>query len=128
MMILGMYLSVTVYNLTKENYNPILIFKPWLSKTEYGPCNLDTLPNSNKLYAFGFQTLEQKEMLLKNSHRALCIDATFRTNQYNFYLITLIIPDEYRQGYPVAHFITNRLDYDTMVCLFTSSKNQFKHQ
>ena len=38
----------------------------------------------------------------------MCIDATHKTNGYDFPLITVLVVDEYGEGYPVASCISNR--------------------
>ncbi|GIX91468.1 c2H2-type domain-containing protein [Caerostris extrusa] len=111
-----------VERLKAEEYNPILLFKPQNSKTLYGPPGLDALLNSDKSFALGIQTETQKEMLIKHSYKIIGIDSTHGTNHYGFYLLSIHIQDEYGQGYPVAHFICNYLDYDTLVTLFNSLK------
>ncbi|GBN90485.1 hypothetical protein AVEN_111572-1 [Araneus ventricosus] len=108
--------------LRKEPYDPILIFKLQNSTTLYGPSDLDYLPTSQTSFALGFQTEHQRDMLVSNSDKVLCIDSTHKTNQYDVYLINLIVPDNYGKGCPVAHFITNYLDINTMICLFSSLK------
>ncbi|GBL78739.1 hypothetical protein AVEN_65293-1 [Araneus ventricosus] len=108
--------------LRKEPYDPILIFKLQNSTTLYGPSDLDYLPTSQTSFALGFQTEHQRDMLVRNSDKVLCIDSTHKTNQYDFYLINLIVPDNYGKGCPVAHFITNYLDINTMICLFSRLK------
>ncbi|GBM76227.1 hypothetical protein AVEN_105410-1 [Araneus ventricosus] len=108
----------TVEKLKNENYNPI--FKLQKSNTVFAPSNLDSLPNHENSFVLGFQTEAQKEMLLKHSHKILYIDATHGTNHYDFFLLSLHIQDEYGQGYPVAHFITNVLDFETFLALFNS--------
>ncbi|GBM13262.1 hypothetical protein AVEN_226254-1 [Araneus ventricosus] len=106
--------------LRKEPYDPILIFKLQNSTTLYGPSDLDYLPTSQTSFALGFQTEHQRDMLVSNSDKVLCIDSTH--NQYDFYLINLIVPDNYGKGCSVAHFITNYLDINAMICLFSSLK------
>ncbi|XP_035234107.1 uncharacterized protein LOC118205936 isoform X2 [Stegodyphus dumicola] len=105
-----------------EAYNPVLLYKPQNNSTLYGPTDLDNLPNHKVSFALGLQTREQKEMMIKGCTEILCIDSTHKTNQYDFYLLNLIVPDEFGCGYPVAHFITNFLDADTLYCLFNSLK------
>ncbi|GFU55534.1 MULE domain-containing protein [Trichonephila clavipes] len=78
----------------------------------------------NNSLAIGLQTAEQKEIMIKNCSKMLCIDSTHQTNEYGFYLLNLIVPDEYGICYPVAHFITNKLDAVTMYCLFDSLKER----
>lgn len=52
----------------------------------------------------------QKEMLRKYGQDAVCIDGTHGLNKYNFELITLLVLDNLRQGFPCAFLITNRCD------------------
>ncbi|GBO05710.1 hypothetical protein AVEN_7298-1 [Araneus ventricosus] len=106
----------------KEIYDPNLIFKLQIYTTLYGPSDLDNLPTCQTSFALGFQTEYQRDMLVSNSDKILCIDSTHKTNQYDFYLINLIVPDKYGKCCPVAHFITYYLDVNTMICLFSSLK------
>ena len=46
-------------------------------------------------------------MTMKGVREILCVDETHSLTTYKFYLINLIVPDDYGKGYPVAHFITN---------------------
>ncbi|KAF8786012.1 hypothetical protein HNY73_011491 [Argiope bruennichi] len=114
----AMSVFCTVEKLKNEKYNPILIFKLQKSDTIFGPSYLDSLPNREN--SLGFQIEVQKDMLMKYSHKILCIDATHGTNHYDFFLLSLHVQDEYGQGYPVAHFITNDLGFRTLVALFSS--------
>ena len=38
----------------------------------------------------------------------LCMDSTHKTNIYSFKLITLLVPDELRHGYPVVFCISSK--------------------
>ena len=40
----------------------------------------------------------QAEMFWKHSSRILCIDSTHKTNPYGFKLVTIIVPDEFKNG------------------------------
>ncbi|GFU94864.1 c2H2-type domain-containing protein [Trichonephila clavipes] len=77
----------------------VLLYK--LQGQVYGPTSSKMLPNNSLAIA------EQKEITIKNCSKILCIDSPHQTNEYGFYLLNLIAPDEYGIGYPVAHFITN---------------------
>ena len=47
--------------------------------------------------------------MIKNGVREFfCIDDAHSLTSYKFFVINLIVPDEYGHGYPVAHFITNK--------------------
>ncbi|GBM49315.1 hypothetical protein AVEN_259081-1 [Araneus ventricosus] len=67
--------------LRKEPYDPILIFKLQNSTTLYDPSDLDYLPTSQTSFALDFQTEHQRDMLVSNSDKVLCIDSTHKTNQ-----------------------------------------------
>ncbi|GIX89960.1 ULP_PROTEASE domain-containing protein [Caerostris extrusa] len=86
---------------------------PQNSKTLHGPPGLDALLNSDKSLPLAYKPKLKKEMLIKHSYKITCIDSTHGTNRYGFYLLSIHIQEEYGQGYPVAHFICNYLDYDT---------------
>ena len=45
----------------------------------------------------------------------VCIDATHRTNVYDFLLITIVVLDGYGEGVPVAWAISDREDASTLV-------------
>ena len=49
----------------------------------------------------------------------------YNTNQYKFYLLNLLIPDEYGVGFPVAHFIINYLDEMTLACVLKIIVDKF---
>ncbi|XP_056009327.1 uncharacterized protein LOC130046477 [Ostrea edulis] len=59
-------------------------------------------------------------MYKKFASRILCMDSTHKTNSYSFKLVTLMVADEFRKGYPVAFCISNRED-ETVMNLFLSS-------
>ena len=41
---------------------------------------------------------------------ASCIDSTHRINSYNFSLVTLVVVDEFGEGYPVGWCLSNHED------------------
>ena len=43
-------------------------------------------------------TTFQAEMFSKHSSRIVCIDSTHKTNPYGFKLVTIIVPDEFKNG------------------------------
>ena len=91
-----------VQSLVKEKYNSVLLYKPQNEKTVIGPA----LP-ADDLFLLGTMTKQQEVMLKKNSDKIICLDSTHSTNQYKFKLITLLVPEEFCKGYPVAHLISN---------------------
>ncbi|GFX07402.1 uncharacterized protein TNCV_504601 [Trichonephila clavipes] len=65
----------------------------------------------------------QCEMLKKYvSH--ICIDGTHGTNGYDFELITLLILDDIRQGFPCSFFISNRTDHFVLEIFFAKIKEK----
>ncbi len=59
-------------------------------------------------------------------NRVVCLDATRGTNIYDFQLITLMIVDEYREGFPVAWCLSNRTDETALIVYFKSLQEQVK--
>ena len=51
------------------------------------------------------------------SHRArgVCIDATYKVNDYSINLITLMVLDDFQEGIPVAWALSTREDKCTLV-------------
>lgn len=47
---------------------------------------------------------------MKFGNEVICMDSTHGTNVYDFYLVTILVLDEYREGIPVGWMITNRED------------------
>ena len=57
------------------------------------------------------QTSLQKEMLREFApNRVVCMDSTHGTNVYRFYLITVLVVDDFGEGLPVAWCLSNRED------------------
>ena len=53
------------------------------------------------------QTASQRDMLNKFGSDTMCINAIHCTKMYNFYLITVLVVDEYGEGLPVGRTICN---------------------
>ena len=71
------------------------------------------------------QTPIQAEMLKKFAEgKVVCVDATHGTNAYDFRLITLLVVDEYGEGFPVAWCITNKEDRVVLIEFFTSVRTR----
>ena len=49
-------------------------------------------------------------ILMKFGNEVICMDSTHGTNVYDFYLVTILVLDEYREGIPVRWMISNRED------------------
>ena len=49
--------------------------------------------------------------MLKNfGERVVCIDSTHKSTGYDFLLITVVVVDEFGEGYPVAWCLCNKED------------------
>ena len=59
----------------------------------------------------------QKEMALKFATNGVCIDATHATTGYDFLLTSVVVIDEYGEGFPVAWCLSNHEDF-THMCVF----------
>ncbi|XP_046394786.1 uncharacterized protein LOC124162325 [Ischnura elegans] len=109
-----------VYTMNEECRDSILIYKPLGKPVEIGSDKFNHVHHNPDLFVLGIQNKQQKSEIIAGCSRILCIDSTHDTNQYKFHLLNFITPDEYGVGYPVAHFITNHLDEQTLVCILKS--------
>ena len=116
--------ATSVHLIVKEmeqtsTYNPILLYKPQ-SEVPQGKCSTLSL----KDFALVLQTEMQAEMLGKfGPNQIVCIDDTHGTNGYNFTLITVMVVNEFGEGFPVAWCISNRQDRIVMEVFFQSVKD-----
>ena len=115
-----------VKKLEKENFNPIVVYKPQGEKTLIGPNTYDSIDLKNDLFVIGIQTKQQLEMMQKHASKIICIDSTHRTNQYHFPLVNLVVPDEFNKGYPVGHLISNHADELVLTPFFEEIKARCK--
>ncbi|CAI6357426.1 unnamed protein product [Macrosiphum euphorbiae] len=70
-------------------------------------------------------TETQKEVLKKFGSGKLCIDSTHGTNQYNFNLTTIVVIDEFGEGYPAAFCISTKIDERHMTFFFFKNKGGY---
>ncbi|KAH1008339.1 hypothetical protein HUJ05_008899 [Dendroctonus ponderosae] len=59
-----------------------------------------------------------KEMLNKFGRDCICIDGTFGSNCYGFDLVTLLVLDDMREGFPCSFLISSRTDAEVMSIFF----------
>lgn len=101
-------------------YNPIILYKQQ-SKPPHAKCF--TLSAND--FILVLQTEFQAEMLRKfGPNKVICIDDTHGTNGYNFTLVTIMVVDEFSEGYPVAWCISNRQDTASVTAFFLSVKER----
>ena len=81
-----------VTELRTESPSPLLAYKPQGVKDE-------TLPTlSEDTFFLVLMTEFQASLFTTFSHKIVCLDSTHKTNQYRFKLLTLVVPDEFRNG------------------------------
>nr|XP_022334767.1 uncharacterized protein LOC111131491 [Crassostrea virginica] len=104
-----------VEELRKELYDPVLIYKQQ---------DIDdpTTGLQKEDFMLALMTKQQLDMFEKFAPVILCMDSTHKTNIYSFKLITLLVLDEFRHGYPVAFCISNRESEDAITVFLNAVK------
>ncbi|XP_029348723.1 uncharacterized protein LOC103311925 [Acyrthosiphon pisum] len=105
--------DLQVKRFANSSSNPIVFYKT--QGTEYPPLDLDD-------FMLIILTETQKAVLHKFSNGKLCIDSTHGTNQYNFNLTTIVVIDEFGEGYPAAFCISTKIDEVHMKVFFSKIK------
>ncbi|XP_065677529.1 uncharacterized protein LOC136092875 [Hydra vulgaris] len=111
-----------VQKLMCEEFNSILVYKPQGQPAIIGPKVYDDIDINKDLFVIAIQTKQQLAMFEKHGSQIVCIDSTHSTNQYAFPLVTLLVRDEFKRGYPVAFFISNHSDELTITPFFGGNK------
>ena len=106
----------------KKDDNPVLFYKKQgQTKAEVGTNN--GLGGDD--FALVIQTPLQSEMLQScGDNKVICVDATHGTNAYNFLLISLIVVDEFGEGFPAGWCFSNKEDKTLLVNFFTHLKSR----
>ena len=100
--------------------NPIILYKK-----QGGPQADDCDNISDKDFILAIQTPLQAEMMRTlATNRVICVDGTHGTNSYDFTLITVMVIDEYGEGFPVAWCISNREDQFLLINFFNALKKR----
>ena len=81
-----------VKELNEETPSPVLFYKA------QGVSNPDFPLLAEDTFLLVIMTQFQATLFENFSERIICLDSTHKTNQYRFKLITLVVPDEYRNG------------------------------
>lgn len=115
---------LTVKKLQCEQYDPILIYKPFGEDIVIGNIEMKSLPDFHDLFLFGFQTREQRDCLKEFATKILCVDSTHCTNQYGYQLLNLVVQDETRKSYPVGHLISSRMNEQVLHFFFAAVKEK----
>ena len=98
-------LQAWVEELHLQPYDPIVIFKQ--QGNTQGE-EMDDIGKDDIL--LGIQTEFQRDIMMEFGNNIICIDATHNTNMYDFYLITIVVVDEFGDGIPVGWALSNRED------------------
>lgn len=89
--------NMTVNELKRETYNPVLFYKAQHMSDPAHP----SIPHD--AFVLALQTEWQKELYKKFSESVFCIDSTHGTNSYKFKLVTCLVPDEFGRGMRPKH-------------------------
>ena len=101
------------------DYNPIVLFK------QQGEHPSDLCKNLSKEdFVLVIQTEFQRDMLWKYGNDGVCIDATYKINDYDFNLLTLMVLDDYQEGIPIAWALSNREDKTVLVHILQALKEK----
>ncbi|XP_032235552.2 uncharacterized protein LOC116617195, partial [Nematostella vectensis] len=91
-----------------EDNNPVLYYKLQGQIAEEGY----DLQKSD--FFIVLQSQIQKNMLTRFGHKGICCDSTHGTNAYDFTLTTILVMDEFDQGFPVGWCLSSHEDFITM--------------
>ena len=97
--------STWVEEMEGLEYNPVLIFKQQGDQAAETCSNLEIID-----FLLVIQTEFQRDMLYAHVKNGICIDATYKINDYDFNLITFMVLDDFQEGIPVAWAVSNRED------------------
>ena len=108
-----------VEELRQQEYDPVLLFKPQ---------GVDQSGEINDIgrddFILAIQTEFQKDAMLQYGKKAILMDATHGTTQYDFLLISLLVIDDHGEGLPAAWAITNREDTTMLVQFLKAVRNR----
>ena len=112
--------SIWVEEMKSSDSNPVILYKP------QGLPQPDTCDNLSKEdFVLAIQTPLQADRMKRFSDgRVVLVDSTHGTNSYDFTLITVVVIDELREGFPVGWCISNREDQFVLLNFFQASKSK----
>ena len=58
----------------------------------------------------------QCDMFKKHSEKVVCVDSTHKTNPYGFKLVTIVVPDEFKNGKISVHIVVS-IHITCMMCI-----------
>ena len=109
-----------VEDMRTQQDNPVLLYKPQSQLPTPDCADL-----SKQDFVLAIQTPLQADIMKRLSKdRVICVDSTHGTTGYDFPLITVLIVDEYGEGFPVAWCIANREDQTLLQYFFQALKQK----
>ena len=96
-------ISTWVEEIEGLEYNLVLIFKQQRDQTNETCSNLEIND-----FVLVIQTEFQRDMLCLHVKSGICVDTTYKINDYDLNLITFMVLDDYQEGIPVAWALSNR--------------------
>ena len=108
-----------VEEMKRSESDPVILYKPQ-GQTPPQKCRY----LSERDFVVAIQTPLQADMMKQfTNNRVLCVDGTHGTNSYDFTLISVLVVDEFGEGFPVAWCISNREDQIVLSCFFDAIKD-----
>ena len=86
-------------------YNPILLFKQQGEQPSEACSGLESHD-----FLLVMQTEFQRGMLCSYASRGVCMDTTYKINDYDFNLTTVMVLDDFQEGIPVLWALSSRED------------------
>lgn len=98
-----------VEEMRSRDDNPVLFYKEQGKKEATIGTNRGLGAND---FALAIQTPLQAELLRQcGDKKVICADATHGTNSYDFQLVSVLVIDEFGEGFPVGWCISNKEDH-----------------
>ncbi|KAH1028410.1 hypothetical protein HUJ05_001764, partial [Dendroctonus ponderosae] len=97
-------------------HNPIVYYKPQGKFDDSGLKQED--------FCLILMNKSQQDMLIKFGSNTVAIDSTYGLNSYDFELTTLLVVDEWGEGFPGACLFTNRKDTYIFSLFFKAIKQR----
>ncbi|KAI5754976.1 hypothetical protein M8J77_013096 [Diaphorina citri] len=110
--------------LLRDDPDMVVIYKPLGEACVVAPDGASVLNEEDDLFMFGFQTQEQRQLMIEGCSNILVVDETHCTNQYDYQLLNVLIVDNNRNGWPVAHLITSKSDEHSLKHFFSALKGK----
>ncbi|BES87454.1 Zinc finger protein [Nesidiocoris tenuis] len=107
-----------VKELSQDESNCVLYYKPQGESCE------EFAQLSEQDFFLAIMTNAQATMLELYGNDIVCMDGTHGMNGYDFQLVTLMVVDDVREGFPCAFLFTNRTAKDTLSIMFSKIKER----